>query len=132
MTELALTTRVAAEPQRCFDLACSMEFHSHSFRATEERIVGGRAAGLICLGELVEFEGRHLGMTHRLKARTTECDPPKRFVDEQVAGPFRSLRHEHLFDAVPGGTRVTDRVVFAVGRGPLGWLAERLIVRPHL
>jgi ligand-binding SRPBCC domain-containing protein len=132
MIELVLLIEIAAAPGVCFDLARSMDFHRSSMSASGERIVGGRATGLISLGEEVEFEARHLGMTRRLRARVTEFERPRRFVDEQVAGPFRSLRHEHLFEANGGGTRLTDRVRIEVGWGVLGWLAERLVVGPHL
>lgn len=132
MIELVLQIRVAAAPEVCFDLARSMDFHRSSMSASGERIVGGRASGLIELGEEVEFEARHLGMTRRLRSRVTEFDRPRRFVDEQVAGPFRALRHEHVFEASAGGTRLTDRVRIEVGWSALGWVAERLLVGPHL
>jgi ligand-binding SRPBCC domain-containing protein len=54
------------------------------------------------------------------------------FVDEQRIGPYRLWYHEHYFEAAPGGVRMTDRVTYEVGWGPLGWLAERLWVRRQL
>lgn len=54
------------------------------------------------------------------------------FVDEQRAGPYRFWYHEHHFEPVPGGVRITDRVTYEIGWGPLGWLAERLWVRRQL
>lgn len=54
------------------------------------------------------------------------------FVDEQRLGPYRLWYHEHHFEAVDGGVRMTDRVTYEVGWGPLGWLAERLWVRRQL
>jgi ligand-binding SRPBCC domain-containing protein len=54
------------------------------------------------------------------------------FVDEQRAGPYRLWYHEHHFEAVPGGVRMTDRVTYDVGWGPFGWLAEKLWVRRQL
>ncbi len=54
------------------------------------------------------------------------------FVDEQRIGPYRLWYHEHRFVAVPGGTRMTDRVSYEVGWGPAGWLAEKLWVRRQL
>lgn len=54
------------------------------------------------------------------------------FVDEQRAGPYRFWYHEHHFEPVTGGVRMTDRVTYEVGWGPAGWLAEKLWVRPQL
>lgn len=46
-------------------------------------------------------------------ARHTELVPGERFVDEQVSGPLRSWRHQHLFsDAPGGGTTILDRVTW--------------------
>lgn len=131
--EFVLKILIDAAPERCFDLARSMDFHLHSMRATGEKIVGGRSSGLIGLHEEVEFEARHLGWRHRLRARVVEFDAPWFFADEQVRGPFRSLRHEHRFEALGAGqTAMTDRLVIDVGRGAIGRLAEHAVVEPHL
>ena len=53
-------------------------------------------------------------------------------VDEQQHGPFKSFRHEHLFTAVEHGTRMIDRVEFAAPLGPIGRLAERLVLDRYL
>ena len=54
------------------------------------------------------------------------------FVDEQRIGPYRLWYHEHHFEPVPGGTKMTDRVNYVVGWGPAGWLAEKLCARRQL
>ena len=54
------------------------------------------------------------------------------FVDEQRLGPYRLWYHEHHFEAVPGGTKMTDRVTYEIGWGPLGWLAGKLWVDRQL
>lgn len=46
--------------------------------------------------------------------------PPHRFVDTQLAGPYRQWIHTHEFVTVDGGTRMTDRVEYAL---PFGWLS---------
>jgi ligand-binding SRPBCC domain-containing protein len=53
-------------------------------------------------------------------------EPPSRFVDRQVWGPYRLWRHEHLFEEVTGGTRVIDRVDY-VPR--LSWATARIVQR---
>jgi uncharacterized protein len=56
-----------------------------------------------------------------------------RFVDEQESGPFRTWRHAHEFEAVDSTTtRMIDRVTYTVGWGPIGWIADKLLVRPRL
>jgi ligand-binding SRPBCC domain-containing protein len=59
-------------------------------------------------------------------------DPPHRFVDVQVRGPFALWHHTHTFVPHPRGTLMTDTVRYAVGFGPLGELAHRLFVRRDL
>ena len=53
-------------------------------------------------------------------------EPGCRFVDLQVAGPYRWWRHEHRFEADPMGTRVID-VVRYVPRA--AWISARLVRR---
>ena len=56
-----------------------------------------------------------------------------RFVDEQESGPFAAWRHEHEFERVDERTtRVVDRVTYRAPFGPLGWVADWLVVRPQL
>ena len=56
-------------------------------------------------------------------------EPPFRFVDEQVRGPYRYWRHEHRFEAVEGGTLVSDTVDYRV---PGGRVVNRLFVQPDV
>ena len=56
-----------------------------------------------------------------------------RFVDEMESGPFQSWKHEHDFERVDERTTwVLDRITYRVGLGPIGFVADRLIVRPRL
>ena len=45
-------------------------------------------------------------------ARISEYEPPHRFVDEQVEGPFAAWRHEHLMVETPEGCRLEDRITY--------------------
>ena len=80
-------------------------------------------------GLRLHYRIRPLGLPQRWTSEITEWDPPRRFVDEQVRGPYRSWRHEHEFRAVPGGTEIVDRVGYALPLGVLGRLAHELFVR---
>ena len=77
----------------------------------------------------------------RWVAKIVEHKPPRavvfgeeaRFVDEQESGPFKSWRHEHDFEAIDAKTtRVFDRVTYRVGWGPIGWVADAILVRRKL
>ena len=50
------------------------------------------------------------------------------FVDEQRIGPYRMWHHEHHFEAVEGGVKMTDIVSYRVPFGLLGKLVNWLFV----
>lgn len=83
-------------------------------------------------GLLIHYSVRPLGFPQRWTSRISEWDPPHRFVDEQVRGPYRRWRHLHEFRAVRGGTELSDRVTYELPFGPLGRLAHLLLVRQQL
>ncbi len=61
-----------------------------------------------------------------------EWEPPQRFVDVQLKGPYRLWRHEHRFVAADGGTRICDDVQYMLPLGWLGKLAHRFKVQKDL
>jgi ligand-binding SRPBCC domain-containing protein len=127
-----LETHIAASPQACFDAARDMALHAESAAASGERIVHAPETHMLELGDEVEFEGRHFGITFRLRSKIVEYDRPVRFVDEMQKGPFARLRHVHEFHAQNGGTRMVDTFDFASPFGWLGALADRFFVAGHL
>jgi ligand-binding SRPBCC domain-containing protein len=60
-------------------------------------------------------------------------EPPLRFVDEQLRGPYALWHHTHTFEALDdGGTLMRDVVRYALPLGALGELVRRLFVRRDL
>lgn len=59
-------------------------------------------------------------------------EPPHRFVDFQVKGPYALWEHTHTFEPVDGGTLIADQVRYAIPYGPLGALAHVAFVRRDL
>jgi ligand-binding SRPBCC domain-containing protein len=51
------------------------------------------------------------------RSRIEIWDPPRRFVDVHIRGPYRLWRHEHLFDPWEQGTLCLDRVLYAAPSG---------------
>jgi ligand-binding SRPBCC domain-containing protein len=94
------------------------------------RMVGGDAD--MREGLRIEYRVRPLGFPQKWVSEITAYDPPHRFVDEQVEGPYARWHHEHRFRAVDGGTEVTDTVTYALPLGPIGQLAHALLVRRQL
>src|SRR4030095_8480223 len=91
-------TKIRAPIEVCFDLARDVNAHRESAAFSAERVVPpGRIEGLLELGDLVAFEGRHFGIRQRFVARITKLDRPHRFHDEMVEGSFKWLRHYHEF-----------------------------------
>jgi ligand-binding SRPBCC domain-containing protein len=81
------------------------------------------------VGTLLDHELRIHGVPIRWRSKITAWEPPVRFVDEQVRGPYRLWVHEHLFEERGGGTVVLDRVRYAV---PFDFFTHRYLVRPDV
>ena len=81
------------------------------------------------VGTVIDHRLRIYGVPIRWRSKITAWEPPARFVDEQVRGPYRAWVHEHLFEERDGGTVVCDRVRYAVR---FDFFANRFFVRPEL
>lgn len=69
----------------------------------------------------------------RWVAEHTEYDPPHRFADRQVAGPFARWEHVHQFlDDGQGGTILRDEVDYEPPLGGLGRLLGDHMIRQKL
>jgi ligand-binding SRPBCC domain-containing protein len=81
-------------------------------------------------GTLIDYRIAVYGVRIPWRTRIDEWEPGVRFVDRQIAGPYLWWRHDHRFEAVDGGTRVTDRVEFLPRAAMLsGWLVRRDVSR---
>ena len=84
-------------------------------------------------GVEIDYRVRLRRLPMRWTSLISSWEPPHRFVDEQVRGPYRRWVHEHRFEAVAGGTRVIDHVDYQVPGGPLlGRLVHRFLVAPDV
>jgi ligand-binding SRPBCC domain-containing protein len=78
------------------------------------------------VGALIDYKLKVRGIPIRWRTKITEWQPPVRFVDEQLRGPYRLWVHEHEFESHDGGTLVRDRIRYAV---PFDFLVHSLFVR---
>ncbi len=85
------------------------------------------------VGTLIEYRLRLHGVPVRWRTRIEVWEPPERFVDVQVRGPYALWEHTHTFEEDGEGTTIIrDRVRYSIPFGPLGNLANRLLVRRDL
>jgi ligand-binding SRPBCC domain-containing protein len=80
-------------------------------------------------GSLIDYRLRVRGLPLRWRTLIRDWQPPHRFVDEQLRGPYRQWVHEHTFEASDGGTLARDVVRYAV---PLDWILHRWFIRPDI
>jgi ligand-binding SRPBCC domain-containing protein len=80
------------------------------------------------VGTIIQYRLRFRGVPVSWLTSIQAWDPPHRFVDVQVRGPYALWHHTHTFEPHPEGTLMRDVVRYAIGFGPLGELAHRLFV----
>jgi ligand-binding SRPBCC domain-containing protein len=81
------------------------------------------------VGTLIQYGLRLHGVPVRWLTSIQAWEPPHRFVDVQVRGPYALWHHTHEFEPRDdGATLMRDTVRYAIGFGPLGELAARAFV----
>jgi ligand-binding SRPBCC domain-containing protein len=91
------------------------------------------APGVLAAGAVLDLQVSWLGVPLRWRTYVREYDPPYRFVDVQVRGPWARWEHRHRFlDENDGGTWMEDRVTYRLPLGPLGQLAHTVLVHRQL
>jgi ligand-binding SRPBCC domain-containing protein len=84
-------------------------------------------------GTFIDYRVGVRGVPMKWRSQITTWDPPVRFADVQVRGPYREWTHTHTFEERDGGTLVVDTVQYSL-RGPrfIGNAVNRLLVAPEL
>ena len=83
-------------------------------------------------GTLIRYRLRVRGVPVSWLTEIEAWDPPHRFVDRQVRGPYALWHHAHAFEADGDATVMRDVVRYRIGFGPLGALAAALVVQRDL
>lgn len=83
-------------------------------------------------GAIIDYEVKLGPVPTRWRSMITTFDPPHRFVDEQLDGPYSFWHHTHEFEASGDETIIRDRILYLMPFGPLGRLARALVVRRQL
>jgi ligand-binding SRPBCC domain-containing protein len=80
-------------------------------------------------GTLMNERLRVHGLPLHRCTRVNVWQPPHRFMDEPIRGPYRQSIHEHTFEARHGGTPARNHMRHAV---PLDWPVHRRPGRPSI
>lgn len=75
------------------------------------------------VGTKVDYRLRLHGIPIRWRSEITEWDPPHKFTDVQLKGPYRFWKHEHFFVSEGNQTRMIDRVEYDVP----GWIFAPIV-----
>lgn len=74
-------------------------------------------------GVVLSYSLALYGIPFSWASRIEVWEPPHRFVDVQLQGPYKSWRHEHVFEETSDGTKIVDEVQYEVP----GWIFAPLI-----
>jgi ligand-binding SRPBCC domain-containing protein len=132
MPFIQLTTFIEAPVERVFDLSRSIDLHKSSMTRYGEKPISGTISGLINLGEEVTWKAKHFYKERILKVRITAMQKPFLFIDEQVRGIFKLMKHEHFFKPCDNGTIMIDQFYFDLHNSLLGELLNRLYLTRYI
>lgn len=80
-------------------------------------------------GLLIDYRIRIHGLPIRWRTEISEWDPPHRFQDTQLKGPYALWEHTHRFTPASGDiTVMTDHIRYRPRGGPLAPLINRALV----
>lgn len=80
-------------------------------------------------GTIIEYRLSLHGFPMTWRSEITLWEPPYRFADTQLSGPYKQWIHVHTFAETNEGTLMTDEVRYRLPFEPLGDIAQFLIDR---
>jgi len=83
-------------------------------------------------GTVLDYTIRLLGIRVRWTTLITAHEPPKRFADVALKGPYSFWHHTHTFEELGNHTLMIDEVRYALPFGGLGRLVHALWVKRQL
>lgn len=130
MPTIHLTTFVAAPVNVVFDLSRNIDLHKRSMENYKEEAVAGTRFGMIEKDETVTWKAKHFFKTRMLRVKITDMQKPFRFIDEQMNGDFKLMKHEHHFKPCDNGTIMIDLFHFESPYGTIGkWFNSFYLTR---
>ena len=132
MAQFVLERVIRATPAAVFTASLDPALHLESMARYGETMAAGPSGGSFTEGSTVTWRARHFGIVFHLTSRVYDIDPPHRFCDQQIRGPFRDFLHVHEFKPHAEGTLMRDTITFRSPSGPIGTLADKLFLRTYM
>jgi ligand-binding SRPBCC domain-containing protein len=96
-------------------------------------IVSGELPDSMYEGMIISYRvSPLLGIKTTWVTEITQVEPNRYFIDEQRVGPYKLWHHQHILEPTENGTLMKDIVSYQPPLGPLGALANRLVIKGKL
>ena len=83
-------------------------------------------------GTLIDYTVKLMGMRVPWQSLISEYQPPNKFVDEQLKGPYAFWRHTHSFAEMGEATLIADEIEYGMPLGLLGRAIRKVTVHRQL
>ncbi|MFH2131013.1 MAG: SRPBCC family protein [bacterium] len=80
-------------------------------------------------GTIINYRLRLYGIPFNWQTQIIHWEPPIKFIDSQIKGPYRTWIHTHRFSETERGTLMEDRVEYQLPVSPIGELISPLVKR---
>ena len=132
MPVIQITTFIKAPVEIVFDLSRSIDLHKISTKHTSEEAIAGVTKGLINVKETVTWQAKHLFKKRKFTSIISEMTIPQHFCDEMTRGDFVFFKHDHYFDALNGGTIMSDIIKFKSPYNIIGKVFNTIFLTRYL
>ena len=106
------------------DPACASRLVPPWIRVT---LLSGAGKAVVA-GTVLDYRITCLGVPFAWRAFVREFDPPFRFLDAQLRGPFARWEHRHRFLTDDNGTLMEDRLVYRLPLGLVGRAVHAVVL----
>ena len=83
-------------------------------------------------GALIDYTIKIIVVPIHWRTYISDYDPPHKFVDQQIKGPYSFWHHTHTFKEVEGGVEIKDKVKYAIPMGLLGRFVHAIYIKNDL
>jgi len=83
-------------------------------------------------GMIIDYTVKPVLIRIHWRTLITAYEPPYKFIDEQMKGPYIFWHHTHTFEEVDEGTKIKDEVRYVIPFGWLGQMVHALLIKRQL